>query len=70
MTQVNMSLAQSLPLEIIRVRDKVLPVYKRRGDHNMVRSLQLSIDWAEQATAAKDVFKMLSLNEQLKVCGR
>lgn len=70
MAQENLSLAQSLPLEITRVRDRVLPVYQRRGDHNMARSIQLLLGWAQQAIADKDIFKMLSLNEQLKAYGR
>lgn len=70
MNQENLSLAQSLPLEIARVRDKVLPVYRRRGDHNMVRLTQLLLDWSKQAIADKNIFRMLSLNEQLKAQGR
>jgi len=63
-----MTLGESLPLEIARVRDTVLPDYLVRGElcQFAVTVMRHALDLASKATSEGDVAGMLRAHEALK----
>jgi len=65
-----MTFCETLPLEIVRVRDTVLPYYLELGDLGQyaVALIRLALDLASKATSEGDVAGMLRAHEALKGC--
>lgn len=62
------SLGEALPLEIARVRDRVLPLYDRLGPPGTIGAMLIraDLDEASRATISGDVVAMLRVYETLK----
>ncbi len=62
-----MNLAESLPQEIARVRDEIIPVYERfPGAQFAVWMMEKDLVEAENALASQDVIAMLRAYDALK----
>lgn len=65
-----MTLGESLPLEIARVRDTVLPEYLALGESGQFAAVFMrhALDLASKATSEGDVAGMIRAHEALKGC--
>lgn len=63
-----MSLAEALPIEMARVRDKVMPNYLEIGVAGAwaLANMRSDLDAAAKAMAAGDVVEMIRVYESLK----
>lgn len=62
------SLAESLPAQMTRVRDELIPMYLSIGPAGMfaVTLMRRALDSAQKAMAEGDVVAMLRAHEELK----
>ena len=63
-----MTLGESLPLEMARVRDKIMPAYLEIGDSGFwaLTLMRKALDDAAKAMAEGDVVAMIRAHEELK----
>lgn len=61
------TLGEALPLEMTRVRDKLLPVYDATpGGQIAAAMMRADLDQAQRALASGDVVEMIRVYESLK----